>query len=621
MNHHKTPRNLRGGGSRRRGTGRITTEEAFQSEGTWDSPARFADDTQFESQGTRDSPPRSRIPDNPTIQRTELPPLSKERTPKKARNLQSNTPAPSRPPRAQLRYAKEKTPTPSKGRSADGKSQTEEAFPPPPRLYSDSEDSDYEKIPLPSRKTSGSDQKADIDEAVANPYGGKVAEFTLPEVTFSPGEFVSVQFIYDFWMSEIPTTLHRACTCFLDRFWMLIDRSSQEYYMGHSKEDHLYYVLVLASEHDTLTDQFTMYCRTLLGPKLDERDLDGIKKCPLDSSGYEKVFALPQFSSSATVNVLLKKLQQRTRTVGKLKRRMQDTTAELVRARGLVHSAIQPTPITVRGLPKVFLALDVEEFEFNHSILLEVGWTIFCPNSDAQRFRSINTGIPIDLTSNLNIVAPAGKPVPARTDRPLPPHVSSSQIVSKHFVLSENLAFANRKYVPDQRHNFAFGNTQVVGIDAVRRELQSDSNCRAKARQASPSRRRGTILDGSWSDDDEEDSEEFDCVWVFHEAHGDLKALERFNLVDNVEERIGSVLDTNVLYDGLQFEKDGIERTSHSQAKLSSLCDVFGIQFDVSWLHNAGNDARLTMEVFVNICTQGINARIRPDLKHKLASL
>ncbi|KAI8918346.1 hypothetical protein DFJ77DRAFT_455244 [Powellomyces hirtus] len=81
----------------------------------------------------------------------------------------------------------------------------------------------------------------------------------------------------------------------------------------------------------------------------------------------------------------------------------------------------------------IFLALDVEAYEADHTILLEIGWTLWSPK--------------------------------------LP---KSSRLWAKHYVITDNLRYRNGRYVPDHRYNFNQGDSVEATLEETLEELRHD---------------------------------------------------------------------------------------------------------------------------------------------------
>ncbi|KAI9091156.1 hypothetical protein DFS34DRAFT_584697 [Phlyctochytrium arcticum] len=75
---------------------------------------------------------------------------------------------------------------------------------------------------------------------------------------------------------------------------------------------------------------------------------------------------------------------------------------------------------------RLFLALDVEAWEQDHSKITEIGWTLYDPRK------------PVD-----------------------------SQMWARHFIVTENARRINSRYVPDHRHSFNFGVTRMLLLDQI----------------------------------------------------------------------------------------------------------------------------------------------------------
>lgn len=158
----------------------------------------------------------------------------------------------------------------------------------------------------------------------------------------------------------------------------------------------------------------------------------------------------------------------------------------------------------------VLLSLDIEKFERQQSKITEIGLSIFGIGGEPKNI---------------------------------------------HYIVEENIQYKNKKFVPDNRENFMFGESIVMSIEDIKKELH-------------------TIIHN------------VDYI-VGQAVSGDLTDLRSYwdMRISNV-----SVLDTQKLYMYMHDRRTGIK------CGLISICEYFGIETE--YLHNAGNDAKYTADVF-----------------------
>lgn len=157
------------------------------------------------------------------------------------------------------------------------------------------------------------------------------------------------------------------------------------------------------------------------------------------------------------------------------------------------------------------VCLDIEVFEYNHDKILEIGYSI------------LNTK-------------------------------KSSVIRSRQFVVEENLSYRNKRFVPDHKFDFNFGDPVVAPEWIIIRKLK-------------------------------EELKDADYI-VGHSISDDIKFLK-----EHIEIKTDT-LDTQN-YSGF------LEPGAH-QMKLSKMLDHLDIPY--SYLHNAGNDCRYTLDALIALC-------------------
>ena len=185
----------------------------------------------------------------------------------------------------------------------------------------------------------------------------------------------------------------------------------------------------------------------------------------------------------------------------------------------------------------VFVSVDVEAFEFNHSLITEIGVSTLA-TKDLLR---IQPGI-----GGYNWV---------------------EKIRSHHFRIREHSHLVNKAYVEGCPENFDFGESEWVSIKNVSAVLEE---------YAHPSRL-------SYS------GEICKAVLVGHDVSADMKYLNNLGL--DVFEMFSDCIDTSNLYKA--------SNRDNRQCSLSTLLLRYGIV--AKNLHNAGNDARFTLCMMVAI--------------------
>ncbi|GAA5865583.1 hypothetical protein JCM3774_002058 [Rhodotorula dairenensis] len=196
----------------------------------------------------------------------------------------------------------------------------------------------------------------------------------------------------------------------------------------------------------------------------------------------------------------------------------------------------------VRNGAGAFLALDVEAWEFDHDLLLEFGWSIVEYVKD-------------EVTGKV-----------------------SERRETQHVVVKENARRRNRKFAPDARDHFDFGRSITLPQQSIF-HLLSGLFSALSANQPlflvfhdprmdlSALRRLG-----------------FDTT---REFQNDLRKLSTFHTTSGGEHGVW-VVDTQALFSGWLKRK--------SQIGLERACKE--IELATKRLHNAGNDARYTLDLF-----------------------
>ncbi|KAJ3062668.1 hypothetical protein HDU98_001466 [Podochytrium sp. JEL0797] len=208
----------------------------------------------------------------------------------------------------------------------------------------------------------------------------------------------------------------------------------------------------------------------------------------------------------------------------------------------------------------VFLSLDVEAYERDQSKLIEIGWTLYNPS----RY--------------------------------------GATLLAKHFVLEENQHLANGQYVPDVRHAFRFGDTEVESLEYVVQLLKLDVDGGGDGGGG------GVVVVGH--------AVAGDIAWlkqcgvelgVDSESPRDEKEEEEKGKGKEVaaavreEERGGPV----VVFDTAELDCAMHGRLKAQRFSVQRMCEALGCMDDEAArdapFHNAGNDAYLTMQAFLKM--------------------
>ncbi|KAJ3167022.1 hypothetical protein HK101_011823 [Irineochytrium annulatum] len=231
------------------------------------------------------------------------------------------------------------------------------------------------------------------------------------------------------------------------------------------------------------------------------------------------------------------------------------------------------------GVGGRFLAVDVENYEHNQEIILEIGWSIY------------------------------------DTARPL-------ELVTKHYLIEENLDFANRDYVPDNRHRFAYGVTSTLPEREILIQLLADitgtaANNRVAAvighaisGDVAALRALGLTITSfgdslpyteikretsapaptapSHDDDGDDDNPYPGCRFVIPSEDLTPPGL-------NAHTDVFDTADLDICLRG---------RARGERVSLKDACAAHGVRERVA-LHNAGNDAHLTMLAFLAMVRKG----------------
>ncbi|KAK4186557.1 good for full DBP5 activity protein 2 [Podospora australis] len=211
------------------------------------------------------------------------------------------------------------------------------------------------------------------------------------------------------------------------------------------------------------------------------------------------------------------------------------------------------TPLTTKPEGSVlFVAIDLEAYEFNHDMITEVG---------------------IATLDTTDIVGVA----PGENGKNWLPLVQA-----RHLRIKENAWAENSKYVRGCADRFDFGATEFVSIRDIPSIIES-------------------LIDKATLNPSSEDPEPRPVVLVFHESAADIKFLQSVNYnVYNAKNVIG-VMDTKEMYQYV------LRSNSHNSLEL--VLSYVGIPYGN--LHNAGNDAVYTLKGMIGLAVKRRMASLR----------
>ncbi|KAL7753031.1 hypothetical protein RI367_001482 [Sorochytrium milnesiophthora] len=203
-------------------------------------------------------------------------------------------------------------------------------------------------------------------------------------------------------------------------------------------------------------------------------------------------------------------------------------------------------------LGKVFVAVDVECWEQNNSIVVELGWAVWRGESPEKEL------YPPPLPGAL-----CSEQTSLREER-------DKHIAVRHFIVAEHYHSRNGMYVPDEKFGFLFGDSKVAGAQDVVKNFISEMAGLSKVGEV---------------------------ILVGHDIAGDLAALSRMGvkLPQNLK-----TMDTKILNRAYTGTPAG------GEVSLQGLVRQFDL--DGRNYHNAGNDAYYTMKVFREYTRVNISA-------------
>jgi hypothetical protein len=249
----------------------------------------------------------------------------------------------------------------------------------------------------------------------------------------------------------------------------------------------------------------------------------------------------------------------------------------------LAMPAVDPSkPAPYPPLDVVLIAVDVEAWEQNHSIITEVGIAVL----DTRDIEGLALGY-----GGVNWI---------------------NQIKARHLRIKENLSYVNSKYVNGDPERFEFGESEIVSSTQVadiltQIFLQQDSLEDEKGAQRSHQTPGGDDRNGKHVATKEIRS----VGLVGHDAAADVRYLSRLGFKPNSQSTITKVFDIQHLYHALRCDQ------KNKQVSLDTVLTDLSI---IGWnLHNAGNDAVYTMQALIGLCL--VEAIIRKDSDGELDSI
>ncbi|SAL98922.1 hypothetical protein [Absidia glauca] len=189
----------------------------------------------------------------------------------------------------------------------------------------------------------------------------------------------------------------------------------------------------------------------------------------------------------------------------------------------------------------VFLSLDIEAYETDHSILLELGWTMYDARND--------------------------------------------QYLDQHYMMEPYRHLRNGKYVDDQRMNFGFGTSVWATLDQALDELAKDLAWATE-------RDGGFVLVGHGLNSDLLYLKQCNFEWpvVINRKRNGRFVLAETGVLDVHDSALVTIVNTDTLY-GASIND------LHNPPSLGRCLTLMDIEH---WnLHNAGNDAHYTMELMM----------------------
>lgn len=195
-----------------------------------------------------------------------------------------------------------------------------------------------------------------------------------------------------------------------------------------------------------------------------------------------------------------------------------------------------------------FVCVDVETYEFNHSLVTEVGFA----ELDTSQLKGMPQGDSFQNWFGL--------------------------IRASHYIVKENSWARNRVHVEGNQMNFNFGSSQMVPLATLHTII-----VKTLGRESPRNTRKSP-----------EDSEATPIVLVGHDIQADILHLQKISYDARKVAGIVDIVDTQNIFQHWQCKKDS-----------SSLGRVLeALKIPNRYLHNAGNDAVYTMQAMLMIAAK-----------------
>jgi hypothetical protein len=208
------------------------------------------------------------------------------------------------------------------------------------------------------------------------------------------------------------------------------------------------------------------------------------------------------------------------------------------------------------------ICVDVEAWERDHRIITEIGVAIF----DTSRVEWESAG---QCASDWR-----------------------KHIEAKHFRIYEHENMINCDYVSNDPTGFRYGTTETIRLNDIPIMLEELFIV--------PENRSTTS----------EASQEFqDVVFIAHNAAADVKFLEQAGFDVANFPTVKDIIDTQALWQAINIPGEITQNI-----RLSKLLQNLGIPFVAGDLHNAGNDAVLTLHAFLAVSL--LEGTLRPSIKN-----
>ncbi|KAJ3126869.1 hypothetical protein HK100_010044 [Physocladia obscura] len=252
----------------------------------------------------------------------------------------------------------------------------------------------------------------------------------------------------------------------------------------------------------------------------------------------------------AAVSKALEKHKKEMRRIEK------DARETLILKRQLAEAASVVSAAPVNGT--VILSLDIEAYEHDQDKILEVGWTLYNPK------------------------------------------MTGTALISKHFICEENQHLANGRYVPDNRNEFRFGDTEIESLDYIIDLLKVDLNVdvtATKDARTAPAVLVGHAVSG-------------DIAWLKKVCGIDLRVVEK-NEENCDDDGSGGVLGSTIGIAAVAATvkvggKDGLKNKKYDSGSGDEVSDE---NFAVSEKHGEGEEIQYIFDTAELDC--GLNGRLK----------